>query len=157
MGFAHHVQRKEQPREAAMFRLKYPCAFTQTARYRSISTRSHAASPAARARATPLPPVAAISLPSLSDAIPERPRTSNSLGMLGCESSRGRTSRSADNPSPTRARSAPARRYGAGASLTSGPAAITLAPADRADPIMSQAARRIVAKHILLKKLKLSS
>ena len=58
---------------------------------------------------------------------------------------------------PARAKSAPAPRYGPGASLTSGPAAITLAFAARAAPIMSQAARRIVARHILLKKLKLSS
>ena len=32
VGLAHHAQRKEQPREAAMFRLKYPWVFIQTER-----------------------------------------------------------------------------------------------------------------------------
>ncbi len=43
------------------------------------------------------------------------------------------------------------------ASVTSGPAAMTRAPPRRAAAIISQAARRMVPRHILLRKLKLSS
>src|ERR1051325_1249549 len=41
MGFAHQAQRNEQPFEAAMLRLKYPCAARHIEQYRSIWRAAH--------------------------------------------------------------------------------------------------------------------